>query len=34
VNNIFDEIYSANAVGAEFFPAAERNFIVGLQLGL
>ncbi|GAB6281503.1 MAG: hypothetical protein STSR0008_02430 [Ignavibacterium sp.] len=34
VNNIFNELYSANAVGAEFFPAAERNFIVGLQLGL
>ncbi len=34
VNNIFDELYSANAIGAEFFPAAERNYIVGLQIGL
>jgi iron complex outermembrane receptor protein len=34
VNNIFDRLYSANAVGAEFFPAAERNFLAGVQLGL
>ena len=34
VNNIFDNLYSAFAIGKEFFPAAERNFLVGLQLGL
>lgn len=34
VNNIFDNLYSANAIGPEFFPAAERNFIAGLQVGL
>ncbi len=32
--NIFDNFYSANAIGAEFFPAAERNFLFGLQIGL
>ena len=34
VNNIFDNLYSANAIGKEFFPAAERNFIAGIQIGL
>ena len=34
VNNIFDNLYSANAIGAEFFPAAERNFLFGVKLGL
>jgi iron complex outermembrane receptor protein len=34
VNNLFDNLYSAHAVGKEFFPAAERNFIAGIQLGL
>jgi iron complex outermembrane receptor protein len=34
VNNIFDNLYSANAIGKEFFPAAERNFIAGLQISL
>ncbi len=34
VNNIFDKLYSANAIGGEFFPMAERNFIAGLQIGL
>ncbi|MFO7446877.1 MAG: TonB-dependent receptor [Ignavibacteriaceae bacterium] len=34
VNNIFDNLYSAYAIGQEFFPAAERNFLVGVQLGL
>ena len=33
VNNIFDNLYSAFAIGKEFFPAAERNFLIGLQLG-
>ena len=34
VNNIFDNLYSAYAIGKEFFPAADRNFIAGIQLGL
>ncbi len=34
VNNLFDNLYSAHAIGKEFFPAAERNFIAGVQLGL
>ena len=34
VNNAFDRLYSANAIGGEFFPAADRNFLVGLEIGL
>ena len=34
VNNILDNLYSAYAIGKEFFPAAERNFIAGIQVGL
>lgn len=34
VNNIFDNHYAAHAVGKEFYPAAERNYLVGLTLGL
>ncbi len=34
VNNIFNNLYSANAIGKEFFPAAERNWLAGLQVGL
>ncbi len=34
VNNIFDNLYSANAIGPEFFPAAERNFLAGIQVGM
>ncbi len=34
VNNIFNKLYSANAIGGEFFPAAERNFLTGVQIGL
>jgi iron complex outermembrane recepter protein len=34
VINIFDRLYSANAIGDEFFPGAERNFIAGIKLGL
>lgn len=34
VNNIFDNLYSAYAIGKEFFPAADRNFIAGIQIGL
>ncbi|MDX1373279.1 MAG: TonB-dependent receptor, partial [Nitrososphaeraceae archaeon] len=34
VNNIFDNLYSAFAIGKEYFPAAERNFLAGIQVGL
>lgn len=34
VNNIFDRLYASYAIGNQFYPAAERNFLVGLQLGL
>ncbi|MDY0083468.1 MAG: TonB-dependent receptor [Ignavibacteriaceae bacterium] len=34
VNNIFNNLYSAYAIGKEYFPAADRNFIAGIQLGL
>jgi iron complex outermembrane receptor protein len=34
VNNIFDQLYSAYAIGKEFFPAAERNWLAGIQVGL
>ncbi|MDP3147541.1 MAG: TonB-dependent receptor [Ignavibacteria bacterium] len=34
VNNIYDTYYSMYAIGKEFFPAAERNFVAGLQLGI
>ncbi|MEJ2104849.1 MAG: TonB-dependent receptor, partial [Ignavibacteriaceae bacterium] len=34
VNNIFDNLYSAYAIGKEFFPAAERNWLTGIQVGL
>jgi len=34
INNIFNRLYSSGAIGAEFYPAAERNFIAGINLGL
>jgi iron complex outermembrane recepter protein len=34
INNIFDNLYSAYAIGKEFFPAAERNYLIGIQIGL
>ncbi|MGD8307044.1 MAG: TonB-dependent receptor [Ignavibacteria bacterium] len=34
INNIFDNLYSTNAIGKEFFPAAERNFLAGIEVGL
>jgi iron complex outermembrane receptor protein len=34
VNNVFDRLYSAYAIGNEFFPVAERNFLIGIQIGL
>ncbi len=32
VNNVFDNLYAAYAIGKEFFPAAERNFLFGVKL--
>jgi len=34
VNNIFNKLYASYAIGKEFFPAAERNFMAGIRLGL
>ncbi len=34
VSNIFDNLYAAYAIGKEFFPAAERNFIFGVEVEL
>jgi iron complex outermembrane receptor protein len=34
VNNIFNSLYSAMAIGEEFFPSAERNYNFGIQVGL
>ena len=34
VNNIFNSLFSANAIGQYFFPWAERNFLAGIQVGL
>jgi iron complex outermembrane receptor protein len=34
VNNVFDKLYAAYAIGGEFFPAAERNLLFGIKVGL
>ena len=34
INNIFDNLYAAYAIGGEFFPAAERNILCGIKVGL
>lgn len=34
INNLFNNLYSAYAIGKEFFPSAERNFIAGIEIGL
>jgi iron complex outermembrane receptor protein len=34
VNNVLDNLYAAYAIGGEFFPAAERNLLFGIKLGL
>jgi iron complex outermembrane receptor protein len=34
VNNLFDNLYAANAIGKEYFPAAERNILFGVKTGL
>jgi iron complex outermembrane receptor protein len=33
-NNIFNNLYAASAEGRNFFPAAERNYYIGLQFDL
>ncbi|PID63329.1 MAG: TonB-dependent receptor [Ignavibacteriae bacterium] len=33
VNNILDKLYATHAEGGDFFPAAERNFLMGIKLG-
>ena len=34
VNNLFDNLYASYGIGKEFFPAAERNYLFGIKLGL
>ncbi len=34
VNNLLDNLYAAYGIGKEFFPAAERNFVAGVKIGL
>ncbi len=34
IRNIFNNLYFASGDGSAFFPAAERNYLVGLSLGL
>ena len=34
VNNLFDNLYAAYAIGGEFFPAAERNILFGIKVEL
>lgn len=34
VNNLFDNLYAAYGIGKEYFPAAERNLLFGIKIGL
>jgi iron complex outermembrane recepter protein len=34
VNNLFNKLYASYAIGKEYFPSAERNFLAGIQIGL
>ncbi len=34
LNNLFDNLYAAHAIGRDFFPAAERHFLAGLNIKL
>jgi len=34
INNIFNRLYSLGAIGDQFYPAAERNFLAGISIGL
>jgi iron complex outermembrane receptor protein len=33
INNLFDNLYAAYAIGKEFFPAADRNLMFGINMG-
>ncbi len=34
INNVTNQLYAAYAIGKEFFPAAERNYYFGIEVGL
>ncbi|MFH1051360.1 MAG: TonB-dependent receptor [bacterium] len=34
VNNLLNNLYAAYGIGKAFFPAAERNFIIGIEMGI
>lgn len=34
VNNVFNNLYAAYGIGKAFFPAAERSFVLGIELGI
>jgi iron complex outermembrane receptor protein len=34
INNLFDNLYAAYGIGKEFFPAAERNILLGIRVSL
>jgi len=34
VNNLWNNLYSAFAIGKEYFPAAERNYVFGMEVKL
>ncbi len=34
VNNIFNNLFAAHASGGDFFPAAERNYLTGIKVGI
>lgn len=34
VNNVFNNLYASYGIGKEYFPAAERNYLFGIKLGL
>ena len=34
VNNLFDNLYASYGIGKEFFPAAERNIVFGINMGM
>ncbi|MFA3781852.1 TonB-dependent receptor [Melioribacteraceae bacterium 4301-Me] len=34
INNVFDNLYAAYAIGKSFFPAAERTFLFGFKFGI
>jgi iron complex outermembrane receptor protein len=34
VNNLLNNLYASYGIGKEYFPAAERNFLIGMKIGL